>query len=101
MYLVDAEVNYYIHNGEFYHCFFVIMFYICINASQDDNTLRLPLFHVPNSALFIHSALILSFYIDIVLTLFILFISLNMNVTLNYSNITVGRRWILLPLEPC
>ena len=99
MYLVDTEVNYYVHNGEIYHSFFVIMFYIYINASQYDNTLRLPYFPVPNSAIFVRCTLVLSFYIGVVLTLSILSISLNMHVTLNYSNITVGRRCFLLLLD--
>ena len=34
---------------------------------------RLPYFHVSNSALFLHSTLVLSFYIDVALTLSIWF----------------------------
>ena len=46
------------------------MFYIYLNASQYDNIyFRSPCFYVSNSALFLHSTLVLSFYIDVVLTL--------------------------------
>ena len=41
-----------------------------INASQYDNTLfSFTFFHVPNGALVLHSTLVHSFYIDLVLTL--------------------------------
>ena len=47
-----------------------IMFYICLNAAHHDHIFfRLTYFHVSNSALFLHSTLVLSFYIDVVFKL--------------------------------
>ena len=58
------------HNGELlFHCFLLRFTYILMPHSVIILYYRLPYFHVSNNALFLHSTLVLSFYIDIVLTL--------------------------------
>ena len=61
------------HNGEqLFHCFRPCFTHILMPQGMIVLYFRLPCFHVSNGTLFLHSTLVLSFYIDAILTLFII-----------------------------
>ena len=64
--IVDLLVS---HNGEqLFHCFWLCFTYILMPHNMIILYFRLLYYHVSNSAQFLHSTFVLSFYIDVVLT---------------------------------